>query len=229
MVNGNEMSMTTISDDKNLQAKMKFIKAFFDDLDSKIAFLYELYNNGHRDEARVLCSCYIDWLASALYWPEERNNFNFVRILKEHGGEEIFPYIHPKMLEDALLKKAKSNKWIAICNKMSPALQQARGRFYDEQEIIDLLSPLLNNSEIEDVKKELWRGTFAAIVYAQVRNLSVHSFGPPDGITFDNTTFKGKPVPTIDFTMLHTSLKRVAITAKEISINSAKWFGHDYK
>lgn len=68
--------MTAISDDENLQAKMEFIKAFFDDLDSKIAFLDKLYSNGHQDEAQVLCSCYIDWLASALYWPEEQNNFN---------------------------------------------------------------------------------------------------------------------------------------------------------
>lgn len=226
--------MSTISDD-NLKAKVSFIRAFFDDLDTKITFLIELYSAGHRDEARVLCSCYIDWLASALYWPEEWNNFNFVRVLKEHGSEEIFPYIHPKMLEESLLKKANSNptkpnrKWTAICNKISPALQLARGRFYSEQEIIDLLSPLANSSEKEDIKMELWRGTFAAIVYTQVRNPSVHAFGPSDGITFDETTFKGQPVPAIEFTMLHNSLKRIAIVAKEKSINTKKWFGHDYE
>lgn len=221
--------MKTVPADDNLQAKMNFIKAFFDDLDNKIAFLGDLYSKGHRDEARVLCSCYIDGLASALYWPEERNNFNFVRALKEYGREHIFPYIHPKLLEDVLLKKAaNSSKWETICKKISPVLQRARGRFYDEQEIINLLSPLLNNSEMGDVEKELWRGTFAAIVYAQVRIPSVHGFGPPNGITFDNTTFKGQQVPSIEFTMLQNSLKRIAAVAKETSMNSKKWFGHDY-
>ncbi|MCJ7811345.1 MAG: hypothetical protein MUP62_04040 [Dehalococcoidia bacterium] len=222
--------MTTIPDDENLQAKVNFIRAFFDDLDNRITFLGDLYTSGRRDEARVLCSCYIDGLASALYWPEERNNFNFVRALKEYGGEEIFPYIHPKMLEDALLKKAaNSSKWETISKKISPTLQKARGRFYDEQEVINLLSPLLNNSEIGDVQKELWRGTFAAIIYSQVRIPAVHGFGPSDGITFDKWTFKGQQVPAIEFTMLKNSLKRIADVAKGKSLNSKKWFGHDYE
>jgi len=222
--------MTTIPDDENLQAKVNFIKAFFDDLDNRIAFLGDLYTSGRRDEARVLSSCYIDGLASALYWPEERNNFNFVRALKEYGSEEIFRYIHPKMLEDALLKKAANNsKWKNISQKISPTLQKARGRFYDEQEITNLLSPLLNKSEMGDVQKELWRGTFAAIVYSQVRIPAVHGFGPPDGITFDKTTFKGQQVPAIEFTMLKNSLKRIAGAARGESLNSKKWFGHDYE
>jgi hypothetical protein len=45
-------------------SKMKFITAFFDDFDKKAAYLGELYKSGHRDEARILCSCYIDSLAS---------------------------------------------------------------------------------------------------------------------------------------------------------------------
>lgn len=219
--------MTPASDD-DLQAKMEFITAFFDDLNNKIIFLNELYNNGRRDEARVLCSCYIDWLASALYWPEERNNFNFVRILREYGAEEIFSFIHPKMLKASLLKKT-GKKWAAIYSKTSPILQKALGRLYDEHEIIDLLSSVLSDKEIEDVKKELWRGSFAAIVYNEVRNVSVHSFGPSDGITFDNTLFKGQPCPKIDFALVYQTLKLLASAVQEISLNSTKWFGHDYK
>lgn len=213
---------------------MEFIKSWFDDLDNKIIFLDELYNNRHRNEAFVLCCCYIDWLAAALYWPEEQNNFNFVRILKEYGEHEIFSYIHTKMLEEALHKKTTNRnklvrKWVAIYNKIISKLQQARGRLYDEREIICLLSPLVNNSEIEDIKKELWRGTYAAIVYAEVRIPSVHGLGPLDGLTFNNTTYKNRPVPPIDFNMMHTSLKVIARMAKEISHTTGKWFGHDYR
>lgn len=221
--------MAEACDNENLQAKMKFIEAFFGDLAIKIAFLKELYNTGHSDEARILCSCYIDSLASGLYWPEEQNKFNFVQVLKEHGGEEIFSYIHLKMLEDALLKKTKSKKWGAICAKIFPVLQQDSGKLYHQDEVIDLILPFLKDSEIDEVKKELWRGSFAAIAYAQVRNLSVHFFGPPEGITFSNTTFQGVQCPAIEFDLLHKSLKHIAIAAKEKSVNSKKWFGHDFE
>lgn len=223
--------MMDISDEEKHQAKMSFIGVYFDDLDAKINYLDELYETGHRDEARVLCSCYIDWFASALYWPwsEKKNNFYFVKILKEHGGDEIFLRIHPQMLEDALREKANGPKWTAICNKTSAALQHARGRLYNEQEIIDLLSSLLNNTEIDDVKKELWRGTFAAIVYLKIRIPSVHGLGTPDEIFFDNTIYQDKQIPSIDFLMLYPCLKRIVVVARERSLSTAKFFGHDYK
>lgn len=221
--------------DENHKAKLEFIRAFFDDLDAKIAFLDDLHKKGHRDEAQVLCACYIDWLSSALYWPEECNNFNFVRVLKEHGGEDIFSYIHPKMLEDSLHKKINRNpskpnrKWAEIIRKVSPALQRAQVRFYKDLEIVDLLTPLANSSEIEAIKNELWRGTFAAIVYYQFRIPSVHGLGPSDGITFDKSTFKGKPVLAIEFSMMKDCLKRIAHIARQITVSTGKWFGHDYK
>ena len=221
--------MTINSDAENRQAKLDFMRAFFNDLDNKINFLSELYRD-HRDEAKVLCSCYIDALSVALYWPDERNKFNFVRVLKEYGGEEIFLYIHPKKLEDALAKLiTRSSKWKAIKAKTSQTLQQARGRLYTEQEIFDLLFPLLNNSEQENIKKELWRGSFAAIVYSEVRIPSVHWFGPPDGVTFDNTTFRGQPVPSIEFVTVYPCLKRIASIAREKSLITEKWFGHDFE
>ncbi len=224
--------MTPASED-DLQAKIEFITAFFDDLNNKIIFMNELYNNGHRDEARVLCACYIDWLAAALYWPEEQNNCNFVHVLKEYGGQEIFSCIHPKMLERALHKKETLRnkpvrKWVAICDKITSALQQANGRLYEESEIIKLLSSFVSNSEIENIKKELWRGTYAAIVYAEFRIPAVHGLGPSDGITFDNTTFRDQPVPPVEFTMLQALLKSIVEVARQTSMTTGKWFGHDY-
>ncbi len=225
--------MTTDNAEDSL-AVMLYIEAFFEGFDKKIAFLSELYEMKRRDEACVLCACYIDWLASALYWPDERNNFNFVRVLMEFGGNEIFSYIHPKMLEDAIQNKTIKRtkpvlKWTAIYDKISPALQKAYGRLYDQKEIISLLPPLVSSPEIENIKKELWRGTYAAIVYVKFRNPAVHEFGPPSGTTFQNTLFKGQQVPAIDFKMLYTSLKLIAAIAQGKSITSKKWFGHDYE
>ena len=220
--------MPTISEEDQ-RAKMEYIRAFFDDFDKKSGYLEELYKSDHRDEARILCSCYIDGLASAMYWPDERTNFNYVKSLKEHSGKDIFSHIHPKMLDEAIHKLSKRGpKWTAIHSSISGTLQGADKRLYREQEIIDLLAPMLNTSEMEHIKMELWRGTFAAIVYDRFRIPAVHGFGPPDGTTFDRTMFQGQPVPAINFSMVHDCLKRIVAADRELSEQTGRFFGHDY-
>jgi hypothetical protein len=101
-------------------------------------------------------------------------------------------------------------------------------RLYSESETVSLLATLLLASELNDAKREIWRGTFAAIIYDRFRIPAVHDFGPPDWTTFDNTTFQGQPVPGIDFFMVHDCLKKVVGVAREISIKTGKFFGHNY-
>jgi hypothetical protein len=156
--------MTKKPDAKDNEAKLEFIRAFFEGLESRVEFLKKLKSSGRKIEATTLCSCYIDGLASALYWPDERNNLNFVRVLKEYGGEEIFSYIHPKMLELAISNlayrepKKPSRKWEPIFKKVSPALQKANGKLYSYQEMIALLSRSLSKDELTEMEKKLWRG-----------------------------------------------------------------------
>jgi hypothetical protein len=215
--------------EKNQKVKMESIDAFFDDYDNKANYLVELYKTDRRDEARILCACYIDGLTSALCWPDERSNYNYVNILKEHGGNEIFAYVHPIMLDNALNKLSERKKWKTILQTISDKLQVADRRFPEEHEILELFAPYLNATELELVRKEIWRGTYAAIIYSQFRVSAVHRFGPPNGTTFDLTTFQGKPVPAIDFSMVHGCLKRIIGVARDISKNSGKWFGHDFE
>jgi len=212
------------------KSKMKFISAFFDDFDKKTAYLEDLYESGLRDEARILCSCYIDSLASALYWPDERTNYNYVKCLIEHGGKEIFSYIHPKMLDEAFSKLSRrGGKWTAIYAIVTGSLQMADRRLFGEHEIIDLLIPLLTREEMETVKPELWRGSFSAIIYDRYRVASVHGFGSPDATTFDGTTFQDQPVPAIDFIMVHDCLTKIIGVVRELSERTGKWFAHDFE
>ena len=220
--------MAAKEDEENRKAKLEFIDAFFKELEDKIAFLEELHNSKRYDEAKILCSCYIDALALSLYWPDERSNYNFVRILKEYCEEEIISYIHPKMLEIALLKK-DSRRWDRINDKTSISLQEARGRFYSNEELLSILTSLVTRSELGKIRNELWRGTYAAIIYNEVRIPSVHGFGSADGITFDNTTFKGESVPPIEFPMLYEFVKRIVSKLKTLSLTTEKWFGHDFE
>lgn len=214
---------------KDLKAKKDFIIAFFDGFERKALYLEELYKSGHRDEAKILCSCYIDSLAAALYWPDERNNFTYVKVLREHGGNETFSCIHPKMLDQALHRLSKrGKKWEAIYLTLSPKLQEIEKKLYSEKEIVDLLSNIMLPSGLPVIRQELWRGTFAAIIYDRFRIASVHGFGPPDETTFDGITLHGRIVPPIDFAMVNNCLKQIVNIAREISERTGKWFGHDY-
>jgi len=220
--------MASIADEEDRKAKLEFIEIFFKDLEDKIAFLNELYTSKRKVEARVLCSCYIDGLASYLYWPDERSNYNFVRLLKEYCKENIISSIHPKMLKDALLRMS-GKAWQRINDKILEVLQESRGRFYTDSEMLDLLSPLVTDVELEKIKKELWRGTYAAIIYSEMRVPSVHGLGTADGITFYDTTFKGQPVPPIEFPMLYDFIKGIEQELRQLSLKTEKWFGHDFK
>lgn len=96
-------------------------------------------------------------------------------------------------------------------------------------EIAGLLTSVLKAHELAWIKSELWRGTLAAIAYSRLRIPSVHGFRSVDAVSFEGTTFRGEPVPDIDFEMLHARLRRIAAAARELSLSSGKWFGHDYK
>jgi hypothetical protein len=219
-----EKVMSDIYDEENKRGKLNFISAFFNDLDIKIKFLIELADSGHRDEAFLLSCCYIDWLELG-FWPNEGRYFSFVQVLRQYGGEEVFLYIHPKMLEEALSKLR--GKWAElVLKKVLPILQQSRGKIYNEYDMIALLSPRLTTGEQAKIKDHLWRGTLAAIVYSRIRSPAVHEFGALD-VSFDNTTFQGRPVPTINFQMLHKCLNRIANAAREKSLSTEKWFGHE--
>lgn len=219
-----------MASEENQKAKMGFINAFFDDLDNKAEYLVELYKAGRRDEARILCSCYLDGIASALCWPDDRSNYNYVKTLREYGGNEILGYIHPKRLDEALAKLSKrGDKWKVIHESISGKLKVVEKQLYQEKEILEMIGPLLKETHVEIVSRELWRGSFAAIVYDRYRVVAVHGFGPPDGTTFKGATFQGKPIPPIDFSMVHDCLRRITNAAKVISGKSGKWFGHDYE
>ena len=216
--------MPDIYDEENQRAKLKSISAFFDNLDMKIKFLVELANSGHRDEAFLLCCCYIDWLGLG-FWPNEGSHFSFVHVLTEYGGEEVLLCIHPKMLEEALAEL--KGKWAGVVlKKVLPIFRQSRGKVYNQDDMIGLLYPKLTTNEQARLKGHFWRGTLAAIIYSKIRSPAVHQFGALD-VSFDNTTFQGLPVPTINFQMLHKCLKRIANAAREKSLSTEKWFGHD--
>src|SRR5215510_14342001 len=83
------------------------IKAFFEVLSEKVAFLRQLFDSSRQDEAMTLCCVYIDALGQALYFPDKRSALNFVRALREYGGQPYLDLFHPAGLVRWLKTQAK--------------------------------------------------------------------------------------------------------------------------
>lgn len=64
-------------------------------------------------------------------------------------------------------------------------------------------------------------------VYSNVRSRNVHWLGSAKALVFSQVMFKGNPLPPIDFHVLHKALRTIVVYAREISLNSNKWFGLD--
>src|SRR5574341_345917 len=82
--------------------KAEYIKAYFDDLQSRVAFLAELDDKGRKNEALMLCCCYIEALGSRQSREPDRKAKNYCSVLAEHGNNEIWRLIHPKQLKNVL-------------------------------------------------------------------------------------------------------------------------------
>ena len=210
-------------------AKESFLDASLKDLDNKIKFLCELEDSGHPDEALLLCCCYIEGLAFSIYWPDHSQQYSlaFFKVLKEHGDEEILCHVHPKMLQQALQGMGKRGK--RVLARIEPELQNARGELLTEDQTLSLVSSRVPRDDLEWLGRNLWKGTLAVIAYRRMRSQLVHRLHGPGAISFDGTTFKGKPIPPIDFSMLYRCLLRILEVVKERTIQTGKWCGHDFR
>ncbi len=85
-------------------------------------------------------------------------------------------------------------------------------------------------TQIQDwIRKNLWRGTLASIAYEGLRLPSVHNLGAAGEISFSAVTLDGNPVPDITFGILWETLQPMYEEARERSVTTNKWFGHDLR
>jgi len=123
----------------------------------------------------------------------------------------------------------RGGKWgQAIRRKLTAVLVKAGANLYTEDEILCLVQPVLTDHELERLRKHLWRGTLAAIAYDWIRSQLVHTTGGSNEVTFDKTTFRGGPVPPINFTLLYGSISNILQAMEELSLTSGKLYGHDF-
>jgi hypothetical protein len=204
-------------------AKGQFITAFFDDLEEKVAFLESFFEQGRKDEARMLCVCYLDGLSNWLHHPSTALGKNFAITLATLSGEKVFSLLVPELLLNALpWDSAPSGAATQIPSalRLLPAREAVL-----PSDLITAVTPAITQDQLTWLDAELWRGSIAMAVYIAVRSPNIHWLGSANGLVFSQTTFQGKSLPRIDFHILLRALQNIAAHARRVSENTNKWFG----
>lgn len=206
----------------NLQAKRHFINSIFDNLDEKVAFLEQLFEQGRKDEARMLCMCYLDGLSNYLYQGSTVLAKNFVTALSELSGEVVFSLVVPEILLNSLPWRSAPG---GAPTQVKSALRALPAReAVLPSDLITAVTPAITPRQLTWLKDEMWRGSVAMAVYMDVRSLNIHQLRSND-LVFEGSTFQGKPLPRVDFPLLHQALKKVAAHARSVSMSTDKLFG----
>lgn len=201
-----------------------FITAKLGGLKEKIVFLDSLYSQGHRDEALLLCSCYIDGLAAVLYFPDRiPSHQGFVRVVCEHGGDPFLPLVHPRQMLVALSTR-KNSVLTAIRESILPFLQGTE--LVPEGEFLANARARLDQATHAKLKSMIWRGSMASFAYQQLRSPVIHELRGAGAFSFAGTTFHGKPVPLLSFEVLGPALKNIFAVASRLAMDQEELQEH---
>jgi len=205
---------------ENSADKAFMIQAYFDDLEKRIAFLKELNACGHKDEALMLCCCYIEALGSRQYHDSDRRAKNYSRVLEEYSGDNLFALIHPKQL-----KKVLMNQKLFKANflQIEPIIDGLGKELILQKVVVERLSPVITKVQLDWLNDNLFKGTMAAISYERVRSELVHDISTSN-LTFNETKVYGKPVPDLNFKLLYPALLNIFRRLKEISSRTNTWY-----
>jgi hypothetical protein len=213
--------------DEDIKAKASFIEAYFDDLRQRIDLLPQLHAGEYENEALLLCCCYIEGLGSSLYWPHEASARNIVRILEEHGSEEMLWHIHPRQLLSAL-EEGVPKLYQRINDRLAAAFATDQDALRTKEEVVALVKDQLTVEEMQQLKNHLWRGTLANLIYSNIRSPLVHRLGASP-LLLSKTTLRGQPVPVLDFILLYPQLLNILEKVRTLSVTANSWFGHDFR
>jgi len=210
----------------NESAKREFIEAYFSNLEQRIKFTESLYEEQKAEpEALLLCCCYIEGIGNCLYPDETGSTKTFVRVLREHAGEPFLLSVHPRRLAEALPQKDSATAELAelIMNSWGAAPFE----LLNEDDFIERARVSMSPDQLTALRREVWRGTIAALAYGEVRGRLVHRLGAGIPIGFDQSRWEGGPPPEIDFPLLYRALSRVFEHSRQVSLSSNNWFGID--
>lgn len=200
--------------------KAHCIKAYFDDLQSRIAFLGELYGMDRKHEALMLCCCYIEALGSRQSQEPERKAKNYCEVLAEHGQNEMWPLIHPKQLKNVL---SANGLFKDTFPTLEPLIDGFGAKLIEPQDVLVHLDAALNEQQRAWLWDNMFKGSIANISYERIRSELVHDISAAP-ISFSETSYKGNPVPDLNFEMLYASLRNIVEVSQRRAIATNKWW-----
>lgn len=211
--------------DETQRIKREVIASFFDDVDTRVAFLSEIARTGHKPEAMTLCLTYIDSFAQWLCWPATSSGRNFVEAVMQFGGDPLMPLAHP--LQAIRAFGTTKAPWKDLAKRIQDTFPGPSYELLTTPALVDALRPRLTNIELERLRAEVWRTTIAHLTYQHLRNPSVHAFGGSGGIWLSQTTHEGAPVPPIELQQLLGCVRGLVTEARRRSEETGQWFGND--
>lgn len=199
--------------------KIVLIESYFNDIESRIAFLDKLVIDGHVDEAFLLCSVYIESLANG-YYQNYGSARGFCTALIDLSKNDLFSYIHPKQLEN----KLKDNKLFkANIEDIKNKLEQLKNKLYKVAAIEKHLDSTLNVEQKEWFHDYWFKGSMAMIAYERIRCEAVHDMYTIK-LSFSETELNGEPVPELDFKLLKSALDEIVLYLKGKSLSERNLF-----
>ena len=208
---------------ENQKAKREAIEGFFDESEARVGFLAELTQAGHEAEAMTLCLTYIDSFSQWLRWPASSTGRNFVEAMVQFSGDSLMALAHP--LHAMRSFRRMKAPWPDLADRIEAVFANPPYELLPTTAFVDTLG--LAGTEIEQVRREIWRTTIANLVYQHLRNASVHAFGGGSGIWLSQTTHLGLPVPPVRFEQLLRCLRGLVVEARRRSEGTGQWFGND--
>ena len=201
-------------------AKASYIKEYFDDLKRRIAFLSELDGMRRKDEALMLCCCYIEALGSRRSQEPEWKAKNYCDVLAEHGRNEIWPLIHPKKIKNVL---SSNGLFGSAFPALAPLIDGFGMRLMEPQEVQTQVDAALNEQQRAWLKVHIFKGSIAYISYERIRSELVHDISAAP-ISFSETSYKGNPVPDLNFEMLYVALRNIVEISERDAITTNRWW-----
>ncbi len=207
------------------QIKREAIVSFFDNVETRLAFLLELARTDHKPEAMTLCLTYVDSFAPWLLWPATTSGRNCVEALIQFGGDPLMPLAHPLQAIRAL--GSMKVPWKDLANRIQDTFPGPDYELLTTTAFADALKPRLTSVDLDRLQREVWRATIANLTYQYLRNPSVHEFGGSSGIWLSHTTHDGVAVLPIEFQQLLGCARGLVVEARRRSLQTGQWFGDD--
>ena len=205
---------------------LPYIKAFFDDLDAKVAFLDVLWGTSHQDEALTLCCCYIDGLANHYRKDDDSSARNFATTLVEYGGEPSLA-LHTGLALSRALRSKGQPKSLATAAAVETALDERLGELVSASELAARLKAAMPPNVFQALAPHLWRASVASIAYLRLRSPFIHELGGPGAVIVGSSDHRADNAIHVGFPMLQRALKNLVRTMRERSETTVSWFGHE--